>query len=289
MPKYTKTTITQLSANEQAALDQINKNFDDIQIAIQDTVSRSGAIPAHMINDLDLNGKRIINAAAPIADNDLVRKQDVNGYLTNMQNIYLSATSLVSAATETAQTAITKAGEAADSATNANNSKLAAKASEDHCEEIESRIGTIFHLLGRKDTYQELPSTGNLVGDMWLVGTEQTLDKEEYVWVVENNVGRWEKIGSTTYLNHASESLEGIAKIATSQDITTGSDNTKIVTPSKLVSYVTGKVPASTVGGTNQGVYLDNGIVTATSLKFEVVTALPASPDVDTIYFVKES
>ena len=102
MTRYTKTQVTQLSANEQAAINSINKNFDDIQTAIQDTVSRSGNTPTHMTNDLDMNGKRIINVPAPSLDTDLVRRKDVVGDITLVQNLVNATTN---AAAQTLQAA----------------------------------------------------------------------------------------------------------------------------------------------------------------------------------------
>lgn len=87
MSRYTKTQITQLSANEQSAIDSINKNFQDIQEAIADTVSRSGNVPTHMTADFDLNGKRIINTSAPKTDNDFVRRVDVIGDIATVQSL----------------------------------------------------------------------------------------------------------------------------------------------------------------------------------------------------------
>lgn len=92
MSRYTKTQVTQLSANEQAAIDNINKNFDDIQSAIQDTVSRGGNTPTHMTHDLDMNGKRIINLPAPKTDTDPVRRQDVVGDIALVQNLVNATT-----------------------------------------------------------------------------------------------------------------------------------------------------------------------------------------------------
>ena len=103
MPKYTKTSVTQLSANEQAAIDQINKNFDDIQTAIADTVSRSGSIPSHMTADLDMNGKRIINVPTPTSDLDLVRKKDVVDDIATVQALVNTTTTAAAQTLEAAQ------------------------------------------------------------------------------------------------------------------------------------------------------------------------------------------
>lgn len=102
MPRYTKTQVTQLSANEQAAINNINKNFDDIETAIKDTVSRSGSTPTHMTEDLDMNGKRIINLPAPKTDTDPVRRQDVVNDIALVQSLVNATTN---AAAQTLQAA----------------------------------------------------------------------------------------------------------------------------------------------------------------------------------------
>lgn len=112
MGRYTRTQITQLSANESAAIQQINKNFEDLQDAIQDTVSRSGQAPTHMTADLDLNGKRIINVPAPLTDNDLVRRVDVVEDIETVQSLVNTASTAAGqaiAAAEGVQEAIADA------------------------------------------------------------------------------------------------------------------------------------------------------------------------------------
>lgn len=103
MSRYTKTQITQLSANEQAAIDNINKNFQDIQEAIADTVSRSGNVPTHMTADFDLNGKRIINTSAPKTDNDFVRRVDVLGDISTVQSLVNATTNAAAQTLQAAQ------------------------------------------------------------------------------------------------------------------------------------------------------------------------------------------
>lgn len=103
MSRYTKTQITQLSANEQAAIDSINKNFQDIQEAIADTVSRSGNVPTHMTADFDLNGKRIINTSAPKTDNDFVRRVDVVGDIATVQSLVNATTNAAAQTLQAAQ------------------------------------------------------------------------------------------------------------------------------------------------------------------------------------------
>ena len=92
MSKYTRTQITQLSSNESTAIQQINKNFTDIQEAIQDCISRSGQAPSHLTSDLDLNGNSIINAPAPKTDRDFVRRVDVVEDISLIRSLVNSAT-----------------------------------------------------------------------------------------------------------------------------------------------------------------------------------------------------
>jgi len=103
MARYTRTQVTQLSANEQAAINNINKNFEDLETAIQDTVSRSGNTPTHMTHDLDMNGKRIINVPAPTVDTDLVRRKDVVEDMAAVQTLVNTATNASAQALEAAQ------------------------------------------------------------------------------------------------------------------------------------------------------------------------------------------
>ena len=58
-------------------------------------------------------------------------------------------------------------------------------------------VGTIFNVKGRVNTVQDLPSTGNKVGDLYLVGLTTDPDLIEYAWLSFDNVTRWEKLGST--------------------------------------------------------------------------------------------
>ena len=77
MSKYTVKRIDQLSANESAAIKQLNDNLNAISTAIEDTVSRSGKLPSAMSAPLDMHSNRIINLAAPVDDGDAVRYKDL--------------------------------------------------------------------------------------------------------------------------------------------------------------------------------------------------------------------
>ena len=146
MARYTRTQITQLSANESAAVQQINKNLEDIQDAIQDTVSRSGQSPTQMTADLDLNGKRIINVPAPLTDNDLVRRVDVIGDIATVQELVNTASTAAGqaiAAAEGVQEAIADAhvGIVADDLMLGDDSKI--KIAADNISDISTCVSNI--------------------------------------------------------------------------------------------------------------------------------------------------
>lgn len=56
-------------------------------------------------------------------------------------------------------------------------------------------LGNVFTIKGRKDTVEELPTEGNKVGDVWLVGLEADEQLAEYIWIES---GEWEAFGFVT-------------------------------------------------------------------------------------------
>ena len=76
MAKLTLTDLTSLT-NEQSAISTINANNTRIETALELTLSRNGLTPNQMTDNLDMNSFRILNIAAPIDDNDLVRLSDI--------------------------------------------------------------------------------------------------------------------------------------------------------------------------------------------------------------------
>jgi hypothetical protein len=61
---------------------QINTELEKIEVAIQDTLSRKGDTPNAMTAPLDMNGERVLNLPAPVADTDPLRKIDGEVYVT---------------------------------------------------------------------------------------------------------------------------------------------------------------------------------------------------------------
>lgn len=79
--------IDQLSANETAAIDLLNRNYDKLREFIELAVFRDGSTPSEMLADLDMNSKRIINLAEPTSDNQAVRLADLKKYIVEYNNL----------------------------------------------------------------------------------------------------------------------------------------------------------------------------------------------------------
>lgn len=60
--------------------ERLNSNFEAIQEAFQNTLSRDGSEPNNMLDDMDMDSHRITNLGAPVDDNDAVRLIDLTTY-----------------------------------------------------------------------------------------------------------------------------------------------------------------------------------------------------------------
>lgn len=59
-------------------------------------------------------------------------------------------------------------------------------------------IGTVFNLKGSKATVQDLPATGNKIGDVWYVASVSA----GYIWIQDDQgTERWEQLGETIDLS----------------------------------------------------------------------------------------
>lgn len=91
-------TLSQVVHKEQAFLTALNENFDRIQEAINDTLSRSGVIPNQMEAPLDMNGQRIINAGTALEDNDVITKAYIEELIQDVQDAVTRADELINQA-----------------------------------------------------------------------------------------------------------------------------------------------------------------------------------------------
>ncbi len=72
-----KLTLNTISSGFQSN-DLLNSNFDSIETAVENTLSRDGTSPNTMGSQLDMNSNKIINLAAPTDASDAARKTDVD-------------------------------------------------------------------------------------------------------------------------------------------------------------------------------------------------------------------
>lgn len=75
MAKLTLNTI----GSRYGSIDALNANFDAIETALENTLSRDGTLPNNMDANLDMDSNRIINLADGIDNSDAVTLRQVNG------------------------------------------------------------------------------------------------------------------------------------------------------------------------------------------------------------------
>lgn len=126
------------------------------------------------------------NAADKQALVDAKALEAANSAAAALQSEKNAAASMIAAAAS-AQSAAGAMSAAQISETNA-------KASENRCEDIFERLGTVIKIKGRVDTFEELPTIGNLDGDAYLVGVAGLTSYPEYYWFSDH----WEYLGTST-------------------------------------------------------------------------------------------
>lgn len=77
MAKLTLNTI----GSRYGSIDALNANFDAIETALENTLSRDGTLPNNMDANLDMDSNRIINMADAINNADAVTLRQVNGII----------------------------------------------------------------------------------------------------------------------------------------------------------------------------------------------------------------
>ena len=90
MPKITLNTI----GSRYGSIDALNDNFDAIEQAFENTLSRDGTGPNALLADLDANSSRIINLPAPSFPHEAVTKQYVDD-ITALLNQYVNEIDIV--------------------------------------------------------------------------------------------------------------------------------------------------------------------------------------------------
>lgn len=121
MSKVEILRLDSVTANDTSATLLLNTNFQNIQEAIEKTLSRTGDTPNYMLSVLDMNSNRIINTTDPIEDLDVVNLRYLRNFIGNIEELVARAEEAATAATEKAQDAAGSATSAAQYAEVAQN------------------------------------------------------------------------------------------------------------------------------------------------------------------------
>lgn len=119
MSKVDILRLDSTTANDTTATATINTNFQSIQTALENTLSRNGTVPNYMDSVLDMNSNRIINLADPIDEHDVVTVSYLDSKIGNIDVQVADAQSAAQAAYDKAVNAASSATSSATSAQSA--------------------------------------------------------------------------------------------------------------------------------------------------------------------------
>ena len=128
MSKIDIVRLDSVTNNDTTATASINTNFNTIKQAFENTLSRDGTTPNFMDADLDMNTHRIINAADPTQDNDVVTKAYFDERVADVSDVAQQALASAAQAAQSAQNSLVSSQE---SQTSALNSQASAELAED--------------------------------------------------------------------------------------------------------------------------------------------------------------
>lgn len=111
--------LDSVTANDTAATLLINENFQAIQTAIENTLSRDGTTPNFMDANLDLNSYKIINCGEATEDKDVVTLKYVKDAIGNAAEDAVNAAASAAQAASSAQSALVSSANAAAAVRNA--------------------------------------------------------------------------------------------------------------------------------------------------------------------------
>ena len=111
--------LDSVTANDTAATLLINENFQAIQTAIENTLSRDGTTPNFMDANLDLNSYKIINCGEATEDTDVVTLKFVKDAIGNAAEDAVNAAASAAQAASSAQSALVSSANAAAAVRNA--------------------------------------------------------------------------------------------------------------------------------------------------------------------------
>lgn len=128
MSKVDIKRLDSVTNNDTTATATINQNFENLQQAIENSLSRLGSTPNFMDADLDMNSYRIINGAAPKDPNDYVTLEYVEERFGDAAQYAEAAETFAEQAKSYAQQSLVANSQAQAAASSAENSKNEAEA-----------------------------------------------------------------------------------------------------------------------------------------------------------------
>lgn len=126
MAKLTTSDLANLS-NPTSAVSTINSNFQAVENAMENTLSRDGTSPNTMSADFDMNNNQILNLPEPVDPTDPVRLTDIDEFLTASLAAQAAAEAAQAAAEEALADTISTKEEAEDAAIAAQAAQAAAE------------------------------------------------------------------------------------------------------------------------------------------------------------------
>lgn len=154
MPKVAIDTLANLE-NQSSAIETINSNFEAIQDAIDNTLSRDGTAPNDMDADLDMNSHKITNLPAPTTSTEPARHGDIQTYVDDAEGFAEDAETSATEAAASAVTAAAQAVLAAAARTAAETAETNAETAEANAETAETNAETAATLASRWATEAE--------------------------------------------------------------------------------------------------------------------------------------
>lgn len=136
MSKVDILRLDSVTTNDTTATALINTNFQSIQTALENTLSRDGTVPNYMDAVLDMNSNRIINLGTPVDDHDVVTVEYLNEKIGDIDVKVVDAQEAAQAAYDKAINAAASATSAATSAQQSADKAAEAAAAESNIETL---------------------------------------------------------------------------------------------------------------------------------------------------------
>lgn len=192
MSKVDIKRLDSVTNNDTTATTTINDNFENLQQAIEDSLSRLGNTPNFMDADLDMNSYRIINGAAPEDPKDFVTLEYVEEKIGNAAQYAEAAEVSAGQAKSYAQQALIANSQAQVSSSSAQESLNSVIALKNETQEIkDSAIEEINNLIEEaKESVATKINNITIDVDEWIDITNTDMDeyKAGYRYTAVKNI-----------------------------------------------------------------------------------------------------